>query len=99
MLACFPPCGVKLYNFLKLPIGQDASFWQWFWRHLYCLYRLVSALANPETNVQSQSVFVQCAKKIVLLRLKRNDSNDTLDDDDDAHKVNLHTRSYFFCIR
>ena len=37
-------------------IGYDASFWQWFWRRLYCLYRLVSALADDEINVQSLSV-------------------------------------------
>ena len=44
----------------------------------------------------------QCSysvQKNGLAEVEENDSNDTLDDDDDAHKVNLHTRSYFFCIR
>ena len=31
--------------------------------------------------------------------VEENDSNDTLVHDVDAHKVNLHTCSYFFCIR
>ena len=50
---CLLPSGVRLWNFLRLLIGQDASFWQWFWRCLYCLYRLVSALVDHERNVQS----------------------------------------------
>ena len=34
-----------------------------------------------------------------LTEAEENDSNDTLVVDDNAHKVNLHTRSYFFCMR
>ena len=34
-----------------------------------------------------------------LTEVEENDSNDTLVLDDNAHKVNLHTRSYFFCMR
>ena len=34
-----------------------------------------------------------------LDEVEENDSNDTLVFDDNAHKVNLHTRSYFFCMR
>ena len=44
----------------------------------------------------------QCSysvQKNGLAEVEENDSNDTLDNDDDAHKVNLHTRSCFFCIR
>ena len=37
-------------------------------------------------------------KEMVLLKVEENDSNDTLVHDDDAHKVNLRTRSYFFCM-
>ena len=34
-----------------------------------------------------------------LTEVEENDSNDTLVPDDNAHKVNLHTRGYFFCMR
>ena len=34
-----------------------------------------------------------------LTEVKENDSNDTLVPDDNAHKVNLHTRGYFFCMK
>ena len=39
-------------NFFNTPDWSTASFWQWFWQRLYCLYRLVSALADPKINVQ-----------------------------------------------
>ena len=47
----------------------------------------------------SHSQCTYSVQKNGLAEVEENDSNDTLDDDDDAHKVNLHTRSYFFCIR
>ena len=34
-----------------------------------------------------------------LAEVEENDYNDTFVVDDKAHKVNLHTRSYFFCMR
>ena len=34
-----------------------------------------------------------------LAEVEENDSNDTLVLYDDAHKVNLHTHSYFICMR
>ena len=34
-----------------------------------------------------------------LTEVEENDSNGTIVLDDNAHKVNLHTRDYFFCIR
>ena len=34
-----------------------------------------------------------------LTEVKENDSHDTLVLDNDAHRVNLHSCSYFFCMR
>ena len=34
-----------------------------------------------------------------LAEVEENDYNDTFVVDDKAHKVNLHTCSYFFCMR
>ena len=39
------------------------------------------------------------SKRNGLAEVKENDSNDTLVLDNDAHRVNLHSCSYFFCMR
>ena len=39
------------------------------------------------------------SKRNGLAEVKENDSNDTLVLDNDAHEVNLHSCSYFFCMR
>ena len=39
-------------------IGQDVSFWQWFWRRLYCLNRLVARLTTRKLYTYSQCTYV-----------------------------------------
>ena len=39
------------------------------------------------------------SEKNGLTEVEENDSNDALVLDDKAHKVNLHTRGHFFCMR
>ena len=50
-------------------------------------------------NCQENAKENHFLKEMVLLKVEENDSNDTLVLDDDAHKVNLRTRCYFFCMR
>ena len=48
-------------NFFNAPDWSGASLWQWFWRSLYCLYRLVSALADTrQLYIQSQCTYSTC---------------------------------------
>ena len=48
-------------NFFNAPDWSGASFWQWFWRPLYCLYRLVSALADTrQLYIHSQCTCSTC---------------------------------------
>ena len=53
---------------------------------------LAVVLATFDKCTVTVSVRTVCKKE-------ESDSIDTLVLDDDAHKVNLHTHSYFFCIR
>ena len=48
-------------NFFNAPDWSGASLWQWFWRSLYCLYRLVSALADTrQLYIHSQCTCSTC---------------------------------------
>ena len=53
---------------------------------------LAVVLATFDKCTVTVSVRTVCKKE-------ESDSNDTLVLDDDAHKVNLHIHSYFFCMR
>ena len=48
-------------NFFNAPDWSGASLWQWFWQSLYCLYRLVSTLADTrQLYIHSQCTCSTC---------------------------------------
>ena len=65
----------------------------WVWTSV--LNRSKRRWCSSAKKMQKEAFFQRKGRAEV----EGNDSNDTLVLDDDAHKVNLHTRSYFFCIR